>query len=191
MLKKGNFDKLKATLARRYYRTNQFIQAEKVRAIDEKGKQIGIMSLGEALKQAQKKGLDLVEIAAKAQPPVCKIINFKKFLFQEKKKQKEDEKKNKKIEIKEIRLRPFIAENDLNFRLKQAEKFLKAGNKIKITVKFRGREITKKDFGYKLLKKSIEKLNLVAEAETEPKFVGNQLEINLKPIKKQKYEQKK
>ena len=89
MLKKGNFDKLKVTLARRYYRTNQFIQAEKVRAIDEKGKQIGIVPLKKALEQAQKNGLDLVEIAPKAQPPVCKIINFKKFLFQEKKKQKE------------------------------------------------------------------------------------------------------
>lgn len=191
MPKKGNFDKLKAKLARRYYRINQFIQANKIRAIDEKGKQIGIMALGEALKQAQEKRLDLVEIAAKAQPPVCKIINFKKFLFQEEKKEKDSKKKSKKVDLKQIRLRPFIAENDLNFRLKQAERFLKTGNKVKIIIRFLGREITKKDFGYELLKKSIEKLKPVSEIETEPKFFGNQLEINLNPAKKDKNVEKK
>jgi translation initiation factor IF-3 len=178
-------------LTRRFYRINQYIQAEKVRVVDEKGSQIGVMPLGKALNQAQQAGLDLVEVAPKAQPPVCKIIDFKKFRFQEEKKQKESKKKSKKVELKQVRLRPFIAENDFNFRIKRAKEFLKEGNKVKITVYFRGREVTKKDFGYQLLKKTIEKLDTLAEVETEPKFTGRRLEMVLKPTKRSKSEQKK
>lgn len=176
---------------RRFYRINQYIQASKVRVVDEKGKQIGVMPLNQALKQAQEKELDLVEVAPKAQPPVCKIIDFKKFRFQEEKRQKENKKKSKKVELKQVRLRPFIAENDFNFRIRRAKKFLKDGDKVKITVFFRGREITKKDFGYELLKKTIEKLSSLAEVEIEPKFTGRQMEIILKPTKRSKGEQKK
>lgn len=171
-------------MIRRFYRINQYIQAEKVRVVDEKGKQIGTMPLNKALKLAQQNKLDLVEIAPKAQPPVCKIIDFKKFRFQEEKKQKENQKKSKKVELKEVRLKPFIAENDFNFRIKRAKDFLKEGNKVKITVRFRGREITKKDFGYELLKKTVEKLGDLAKVEFEPKFAGRQMEMVLTPTKK-------
>ncbi|HUS59899.1 MAG TPA: translation initiation factor IF-3 [Nevskiaceae bacterium] len=184
MPKKGKFDKLKGKLIRRFYRINHYIQAEKVRVVDEKGKQISVMPLDKALNQAQQTGLDLVEVAPKAQPPVCKIIDFKKFRFQEEKKQKENQKKSKKVELKEVRLKPFIAENDFDFRIKRAKDFLKKGNKVKFTVRFRGREFTKKDFGYELLKKTVEKLSGLAEVETEPKFAGRQMEMILKPIKK-------
>lgn len=190
MLKKSKFDKLKRKLIRKFYRINQYIQAEKVRVVDEKGKQIGVVSLKKAQNLAQQIGLDLVEVASKAQPPVCKIIDFKKFRFQEEKKQKEGQKKSKKVELKEVRLRPFIAENDYNFRIKKAEKFLKEGNKVKITVLFRGREVTKKEFGYKLLKKTIEKLSSLAEVEIEPSFSGRRLEMVLKPVKGDKNEPK-
>lgn len=190
MPKKGKFDKLKQTLVKKFYRINHYITADQVRVVDEKGKQIGLMRLNEALKQAQQKRLDLVEVAPKAQPPVCKIIDFKKFKFLESKKQQEERKKRKKREIKEIRFKPFIAENDFNFRLKRAEKFLGEGDRVKMVVRFRGRQITKKDFGYELLKRGIEKLSFMSEVETEPRFRGRQLEMTLKPIKKGQHGQK-
>ena len=104
----------------KFYRINQYIKAEKVRVVDEKGKQIGVMSLQEALQKAEELKVDLVEVAPKAKPPVCKIIDFKKFKYLEAKREQEEKKKIKKTELKGIRLTMFIAENDLNFRLKHA-----------------------------------------------------------------------
>lgn len=174
-----------------FYRINQFIQAREVRVVDEKGKQIGVMLLNQALKQAQEKRLDLVEVAPKAKPPVCKIIDFKKFKFLESKKRKAEKKKAKKIELKEIQLTPFIAENDFNFRLERVEEFLKEGDKVKLVVRFRGREMTKKDFGYKLIQKAIERLRSFSQIETEPKFVGRRLVLTLAPVKGGKNGKKK
>jgi translation initiation factor IF-3 len=168
---------------RKFYRLNRYIQADEVRVVDEKGKQIGVMPLNKALQQAQEKGLDLVEIAAKAKPPVCKIIDFKKFKFLEAKKEQQERKKTKKVELKEIRLAPFIAENDFNFRIKKAEDFLKEGNKVKVVVRFRGRQMTKKEFGYDLLKKAVERLRPFAKVDIEPRFVGRRLEMAFSPIK--------
>jgi len=170
-------------LAKKFYRINQYIQAKEVRLVDEKGKQIGVLPKEKALKQAQKKGLDLVEVAPSAKPPVCKIIDFKKFKFLESKKQQQDKKKTKRVELKEIKLGPFIAENDFNYRLKKAEEFLKEGDKVKISVVFRGRQITKKDFGYKLMERVLEKLKPFSEIDFEPKFAGRKLEMTLKPVK--------
>lgn len=175
--------KSKRKLAKKFYRINQYIQAREVRVVDEEGKQIGVLSKEEALKQAQSKGLDLVEVAPNAKPPVCKIIDFKKFKFLESRKQQQEKKKAKKIGLKEIQLRPFIAENDLKFRLKRAEEFLKEGDKVKISVVFRGRQITKKDFGYKLMERVLEKLKPYSEIDFEPKFAGRKLEMTLKPAK--------
>lgn len=166
-----------------FFRINHFIQAREVRAVDEEGKQIGVMTLNQALKEARKKKLDLVEIAPKAKPPVCKIVDFKKFKFLEAKKRKAEKKKAKKVEIKEVRLTPFIAENDFNFRIERAEEFLKEGDKVKISVFFRGREMTKKNFGYELLKKALIRLSAFAEVEIEPKFAGRKLEMSLVPAK--------
>ena len=175
--------KFKRNLAKKFYRINQYIQARDVRVVDEEGKQIGVMSIAKALKQAQEKGLDLIEVAPKAQPPVCKIIDFKKFKFLESKKRQEERKKTKRVELKEIRLRPFIAENDFNFRLDRAEEFLKDGDKVKVVVRFRGREMTKKDFGYELLKRAVERLKSFSRIEIEPKFVGRQLQMVFAPLK--------
>ncbi|MFC1727208.1 translation initiation factor IF-3 [Patescibacteria group bacterium] len=176
---------------RTFYRINHFIQAGEVRVVDEDGKQVGLMPLSQALGKAREKGLDLVEVAPKAKPPVCKIINFKKFKYLESKKRQAEKKKLKKIELKEIRLTPFIAENDLKFRLEKARKFLKEGDRAKISIFFRGREMTKKEFGYQLIKKSLEKLEDCAKVEVEPKFIGRRLQIILSPIKKEKNEQTK
>lgn len=177
-------------MTKKYYRLNQYIVANEVRVVDEEGKQIGILPLQEALKGAKEKNLDLVEIAAKAQPPVCKIIDFKKFLYLETRKRQEEKRKSKKSELKEIRLAPFIADNDLNFRLKRAQEFLKNDDKVKFTVRFRGREIARKEFGYELLKKVIGKLTPYAEIESEPKLLGRQLEMVFQPLKRGKNEKK-
>lgn len=163
----------------KFYRINQYIRAEKVRVVDEKGKQIGVMSLWEALSKARELKLDLVEVAPKATPPVCKIIDFKKFKYLEAKKEQEEKKKTKKSELKEIRLSLFMAENDLNFRLNHAQQFLKEGHKVKVSLKLIGRQITKKDLGYQLIKKAVEKLSSYAKAEIEPKLIGNRLETIL------------
>jgi translation initiation factor IF-3 len=168
---------------RKFYRINHYIKAQKVRVVDEVGKQVGVLLLGEALKKAGEAGLDLVEVAPNASPPVCKIIDFKKFKYLESKKQKEERKKAKKGEIKEIRFRPFIAKKDLEFRFGRAEKFLKEGHKLKVTVRFFGREITRKQFGYDLLKKFVDRLSYLSTIEQEPKFFGRQLTMTLSPVK--------
>lgn len=176
---------------RKFYRINHFIRAGKVRVLDELGKQIGIMALNEALSEAQKQEKDLVEIAPSANPPVCKIIDFKKFKYLEDKKQQKEKRKNKRTELKEIRLAPFIAENDLNFRTNRAVEFLTQGNKVKITIRFQGRELSKKEFGYDLIKKITERLSSIAQIETPPKFLGRQLETTYKALKKGKNEKQK
>lgn len=181
----------KRKLAKKFYRINQYIQAAEVRVVDEKGKQIGVMPITKALKQAQEKGLDLVEVAPKAQPPVCKIIDFKKFKFLQSKKKQEERKKSKKVALKEIWLTPFIAENDFNFRLERAVGFLKQGDRVKLVVRFRGREMTKKEFGYELLKRATERLKSFSKIEIEPKFVGRQLGMVFTPLKGGKSGQEK
>lgn len=170
-------------LVKKFYRLNQYIQTLEVRLIDETGKQIGIFPIKEALEKAWTAKLDLVEVAPNAKPPVCKIIDFKKFKYLERKKQQEGKKKTKRVELKEVRLTPFIAENDFRFRIKRAQEFLKEGNKVKVSVRFHGRQMTKRDFGYSLIDKAKQALSAFSRVETESKFVGRQLEIILIPLK--------
>jgi translation initiation factor IF-3 len=175
----------------KFYRINQYIRAEKVRVINDKGKQLGIISLQEALKKTEEAKLDLVEVAPKAVPPVCKIIDFKKFKYLEAKKEKEEKKRSKKTELKGIRLGLFMAENDLNFRLNHAEKFLKEGHKVKISLRFKGRQAMRKDLGLQLLKKALEKLNSFAQVDVEPRIIGQNAEMVLSPLKVKKKEKEK
>lgn len=172
----------------KFFRVNHFIQAEKVRVIDESGKQIGILPLSEALSRARQEELDLVEIASKAKPPVCKIIDFKKFKYLEAKKTKKA-KKTKQGETKEIRLSLFIAENDLETRLKRAKKFLKEKNQVRFSVVFKGRQIAKKEFGYELAGKVIKKLTDFGQISQEPKIIGRRLLMVLGPYEKKKESQ--
>jgi len=144
------------------------------------------MSLKQALQKAEELRLDLVEVASKAVPPVCRIIDFKKFKYLEAKREQEEKKKTKRSELKEIRLTLFMAENDLNFRLKRVEEFLKENHKVKITLRLRGREITKKDLGQKVFQTALEKISPFGQVEVEPKFVGNQWETILVPVKASK-----
>jgi translation initiation factor IF-3 len=177
-------------LSKKYYPINQYIRAVQVRVIDEAGKQVGVMSLAEALKKAAEAKLDLVEVAINAKPPVCRIIDFRKFQYIEAKKAQKDKKAAKKVELKEIRLTPFMAENDFGFRLRRAEEFLKDGNKVRLTVRFQGRAITKKEFGYELIKKASERLMPWGKMEIEPKFIGRQLQSVFAPVKINKKEDK-
>lgn len=173
-------------MVKKFYRLNQYIQAKEVRVLNEKGKQIGVMPIEKALEQARKLGLDLIEIAPNASPPVCKIIDFKKFRFLEDKKRAKEKKKTKVGVIKEVHLTPFIANNDFNIRMGRAEEFLNGNNKVKIVVKFKGRERDKKDFGYRLIERTLVRLKTISEVDLEPKFIGNRLELILKPIKRGK-----
>lgn len=167
----------------KFFRINQYIKAEQVRVIWEDGKQLGVMPIGDALKVAKKNEVDLVEVAPNANPPVCKLINFKKFLYLEQKKQKSSKKGTKKGELKEIRISPFIAHNDLNIRLGKAIEFLNNGNKVKITVRFVGRQKGHKEFGNEIINKVLDKLSRVGKVEAEPKWSGNDYYVILNPLK--------
>lgn len=170
-------------MVQKYYRINRQITAKKLRVIDENGKQIGIVPLDKAFSLSEGKGLDLVEIAAKADPPVARILNFKKFLYEEKRRSREAKKKLKEVELKEIRVGPFISAHDLKTRLDQAREFFRDGNHVKITIKFTGRQMAHTEFGYKLLEKIKNELNEVAKIEREERFEGRNLTTFFSPVK--------
>lgn len=154
-----------------------------MRVIDENGIQLGIMPIFNAIQKARELERDLVEITAKAVPPVCKIIDFKKFKYLEDKKEKEQKKGQKGGELKEVLLSPFISPNDLAYRIKRTKEYLEENNKVKVRVKFKGREAAKRDFGYRLIDKMIQELGASAVKEGEPKFAGRELFITFSPNK--------
>ncbi|MCL5090580.1 MAG: translation initiation factor IF-3 [Patescibacteria group bacterium] len=166
-----------------YYRINQYIQAKEVRVVDETGRQVGVMPIFNAIQKAREVGVDLIEVAPNAKPPVCKIIDFKKFKYLEAKKEREEKKGQKGGELKEVRFTPFIAQNDLNIRIKKIKGFLADGDKVKIRIRFTGREMTKKDFGYKIVNQITQTLEGEASQEGEPKFQGRELFLILSPKK--------
>lgn len=151
--------------------------------VDEKGKQLGLLDREEALFRARQQQKDLVEIAPNAKPPVCKIIDFHKFRYQQEKKQAAGRKKPKGSETKEVRFSPFIAKNDYQTRIKRAEGFLKKGHKVKLTVRFKGRQMSRKQFGYELLEKVVKDLRAIAKVEQGPKMQGYLLSSFLNPLK--------
>ncbi len=170
----------------KYYRLNYFIQAPELRLLDETGKQIGIVSKLEALQKARELGVDIVEIAPHAKPPVAKLIDFKKFKYLESKKLREEKKKQKHVGVKEVRLRPFTGEHDLEVKLKQARQFLVEGNQLRIAIAFRGREITHKEFGFDMLNKFInrlEEVKIVRPAHFEGKILTSMLVYEKKATK--------
>jgi translation initiation factor IF-3 len=152
--------------------------------IDEDGAQIGVMPPRQALEIARGKGLDLVEIAPQAQPPVCRIINFGKFQYEQKKKQKEAKAKQTFITVKEIKFRPGTDEHDYDFKKNNAIRILHDGDKVKATVHFRGREITHKELGFSLLQRLEQDLAEAGIVEVRPKLEGMNMFIMLGPKKK-------
>lgn len=170
----------------KFYRINQYIQAKEVRVIDETGKQIGVMPIFNAIQKARELGKDLVEITENANPPICKIIDFQKFKYQEEKKEKEQKKGKKGGEIKEILLTPFISSNDLEYRIKKAKAYLQDNNKVKVRIRFRGRELGKQDFGHRLISRVALELGDVSIKESEAKFAGKELFVTFIPNKNKK-----
>lgn len=168
---------------KKFYRVNERIFAQSIRVLDKDGKQIGVMSKNDALDKAKKQGLDLVEVAPTASPPVAKIIDFKKFLYQEEKKRREERKKTKVSETKEVRLGPFMDGHDLTVSIKKSKEFLESGNKVKLVLKFPGRSITHPEFGERVLEKVINDLSGISKVEREKHFEGRQLIAILSPEK--------
>lgn len=158
---------------------NEQIRDKEVRVIGENGDQLGIMSAKEAMKLALEAELDLVKIAPTAKPPVCKIIDYGKYKYEMTRKEKEAKKKQKVQETKEIRITPNIEEHDFGFKCKNARKFLEDGNKVKITVRFRGREVNNIKMGENILNKFIQELEDISVAEKAPKLEGKNLFIIL------------
>ena len=163
-------------------RTNESITASEVRVISSTGEQLGILSVREALNKAEDEGFDLVEISPNANPPVCKITDYGKLKYKEQKSKKEAKKKQKTIEIKEIKMRPGIDKHDYNVKLKALSKFIGGGNKVKISMRFRGREIEHKNLGFNLLNKLTEEVANFAAIEVPPKPEGRQIVMVLVPV---------
>jgi translation initiation factor IF-3 len=164
-------------------RINNQITADKVRLIGPDGKQIGIVSLKEALRKANDMELDLVEISPNAEPPVCRILDFSKYYFEKEKKAREARKRQHEVEVKEIKFGPNTEEHDYNFKKNNAIKFLKQHNKVKFTVRFRGRQMAHKELGYKVLDKLKEDLAHLIEIDSEPVSERNMLSIVVSPKK--------
>ena len=162
-------------------RTNEQITASEVRVISSTGKQLGIISIREALNHAEDEGFDLVEVSPAANPPVCKIIDYGKLKYREQKGKKEAKKKQKTIEVKEIKMRPGIDTHDYNVKVKALSKFISGGNKVKVSMRFRGREMEHQNLGFDLLKKLTEEVVEYAKVEVPPKSEGRQIMMILVP----------
>ena len=163
-------------------RTNEQITASEVRVISSSGVQLGIISIREALNHAEDEGFDLVEVSPDAKPPVCKILDYGKLKYREQKSKKEAKKKQKTIEIKEIKIRPGINKHDYEVKVKAFHKFIKGGNKVKVSMRFRGREMEHQNLGVDLLKRLIEQVKEYAKVEVPPKNEGKQIMMVLAPF---------
>ena len=162
-------------------RVNRDIRAVQVQLIDDEGKNRGVVNLPDAQKLAEEAGLDLVEIVPNASPPVCKILDFGKYRFLEQKKSSEQRKRQKIVEIKEIKLRPGIDEHDYEVKMRSVFRFFEEGDKVKVTLRFRGREMAHQDIGYRLLQKVKSETAEVAKVEAEPLMEGRQMVMVLAP----------
>jgi len=159
-------------------RLNEDIRAREVRLIDPDGKQVGIVQIAKALEMAESFNLDLVEIAPNASPPVCRVMNYGKFKYQQSKKEKESKKKQHVIHVKEIRLRPTIDEHDIDFKMRQARKFIESGNHLRIRILFRGRQITHPELGHAILQRVQQELEDIAKMEANPIKEGRSIVAN-------------
>jgi len=163
-------------------RSNERIEADKVRVIDEKGNMLGVLTLRDAIYKAKNVNLDLVEVSPNAEPPVCKIIDYGKYKYEIQKKSSDAKKKQKTVDIKEIKIRPNIGENDYTTKLKAAVKFLEAGNKVKVSMRFRGREISKQDIAKNMFLRIKQDTENFGKIEVEPKMEMRQLLMIIAPL---------
>ena len=163
-------------------RSNNRINSPEVQVIGSTGENLGIINTNKAISMAKEEGLDLIEIAPNAKPPVCKIIDMGKYKYDALKKANKAKKKQKKIELKEIKLRPVTETHDYNFKLKNAQKFLSKGDKVKFTIRFKGRELQHSNLGHDLMNKIQEDIKLVGKVEMNPKFDGKQMIMVIQPL---------
>ncbi|MBS0640978.1 MAG: translation initiation factor IF-3 [Acetobacteraceae bacterium] len=162
-------------------RVNEEIRIPQVRLIDQEGEMLGVMSAREAMQRAFAVGLDLVEISPNAEPPVCKILDFGKFKYEQQKKKNEAKKKQKVIEIKEIKVRPNIDENDYQVKMRAMKSFIEDGDKVKVTLRFRGREMAHQDIGVRVLERIRTEMDATSKVEQMPRMENRQMVMVLSP----------
>ena len=163
-------------------RSNNRITSSEVQVITNDGDNLGILNTNEAISKAKEEGLDLIEIAPKARPPVCKIMDMGKYKYNAQKKANKAKKKQKKIELKEIKLRPVTELHDYTFKIKNAQKFLSKGDKVKFTIKFKGRELQHSHLGNELMDKIKQDMKEIGRVELQPKFDGKQMIMVIQPL---------
>ena len=162
-------------------RTNEMIRVREVRLIDDEGNQVGIVPTQEALRMAKDKDLDLVEVSPNANPPVCKILDFGKYRFEQEKKLRESKKNQKVLKLKEIRMQPKIGSGDLDTKAKHVQEFLNEGDKVKITVRFRGRELAHTELGFDVLNEVLKRLTSAYNIDKPAKMDGKMMSITISP----------
>ncbi len=163
-------------------RVNNKIRASEVQLITHDGDNIGTVSINEALERAQEVGLDLIEVAPNAKPPVCKIIDYGKYKYELQKKASQAKKKQKVVTLKELKLRPVTDKHDYDFKMKNAEKFIAKGDKVKFTIRFKGREIENMDAAHNLANRIIEDTKKIAKVEQQAKMEGRQMTLIIQPL---------
>ncbi len=163
-------------------KANNRINSPEVQVIDSTGENLGIINTNKAISMAKEEGLDLIEIAPNAKPPVCKIIDMGKYKYDAQKKANKAKKKQKKIELKEIKLRPVTEAHDYNFKLKHAQKFLSKGDKVKFTIRFKGRELQHSHLGDELMNRIKEDIKEIGKIEMQPKFDSKQMIMVIVPL---------
>ena len=163
-------------------KSNNRINSPEVQVIASNGENLGILNTNQAIAMAKEEGLDLIEIAPNAKPPVCKIIDMGKYKYDIQKKANKAKKKQKKIELKEIKLRPVTETHDYKFKIKNAQKFILKGDKVKFTIRFKGRELQHSHLGNELMNKIKEDMHAVGKVELEPKFDGKQMIMVIQPL---------
>ncbi len=171
-------------IADRYTRVNERIRAKEIRVVDDEGNQLGIMPPWDAMKVARERGLDLVEVSPRANPPVCRIINYGKYLYQQSKRQHDARKHQRSIELKEVKFRPRIGGHDFEVKKNHILGFLQEGSKVKATIAFRGREMAHRDIGWTMMNRLVEEIGEHCVVETRPKQEGPNLSVILAPNKK-------
>ena len=163
-------------------RSNNRITSSEIQVIASDGENLGILNLHDAINRAREKGLDLIEIAPNTKPPVCKIMDMGKYKYDVQKKANKAKKKQKKIELKEIKLRPVTEIHDYSFKIKNAQKFLAKGDKVKFTIRFKGRELQHSSLGSDLMKKIKQDIQSIGKVELQPKFDGKQMIMVVQPL---------
>ena len=175
-----------AAISEKKVRVNEQIRISPIRLIDENGGQVGIVALEEARHRAEEKGLDLVEVAPEARPPVVRMMDYGKFKYEQARAAREAKKKQHTIQVKEVKFRPGIEEHDYEFKTRHARRFLEEGNKVKLTMMFRGRQVTHPELGLEVLARVTGDLQDIAKVESHPSFEGRQMFMVLAPLKPHK-----